>query len=155
MRDRTSSKAALKQFKINNTEHVLRKYLGAYEMDLLEAVDDYISDVGMPATTMASERFSVLSDYTNFMVAVQSILCAVEIQQKSLERDKLTTSAETLHNLIEECDIKNASERSSIINKDARVIEMALRFDEVNIARNYVLNKYNLLVYIVKIMQTK
>lgn len=155
MRNRDRAKAELKAFKATNTVQVLNKYLGAYEMELLESVDDYIADIGMPATTMASERFGVLSDYTNFMVAVQSVLCSVEIKQKSIERDKVVISAEVLHELIEDGDIKNATERTSISNKDAKVVDMVERMDEINIVRNYVLNKYNLLVYIVKIMQNK
>lgn len=152
---RDVAKAALKQFKQASTASILSQYLGHYEMAQLEAVDDYIADTGLPATTLASERFAVLSDYANMMVVMQSILCSVEIQQKALERDKMVVVGDVLHDLIEDGDIKSAPERSSVANKDARVVDMCQRLDEVGVVRNYVLNKYNLLVYIMKTMQNK
>lgn len=146
-----SAKEKHNQFKKAKLSDLLESHLGTYEMELIASLDDYIQDNGLPTATIELEKYAMLTDYTNYLVQIQSVLCSVDMQLKQAERDKLVTSAGILQEIIEDGEIKNATERASILHKNPRVIEYCKSIDELGLIKNYVLNKYTILINIMKL----
>ena len=96
-----SAKEKHNQFKKAKLSDLLESHLGAYEMELIASLDDYIQDNGLPTATIELEKYAMLTDYTNYLVQIQSVLCSVDMQLKQAERDKLVTSAGILQEIIE------------------------------------------------------
>lgn len=140
-----------KKFNKDVLQELLQQYLGTYECELLESLDDYLFDIGLPNSAFPAEQYAALGELVKYQMQLSSVMCSVEAQLKRKERDKLVANAEILEELIDDGYVKNERERSQLLYKSPSIVDAKQELDELETVRDYIKSKHFMLVHIMKL----